>query len=112
MKGKTGLWLAAALAFAACCLLLSSNGTQTASQEERRMAEVLSTIAGAGEVEIVLYRNQQNVFEDGGMVTGAVVVAQGADDAGVRLRLIRAVRTLLGLPENAVDVFAMEEKER
>jgi hypothetical protein len=35
------------------------------------------------------------------------VVAQGADDLAVRLELIRAVRTLLGLPEAAVDVFAM-----
>ena len=44
--------------------------------------------------------------------TGAVVVAEGADDLSVRLSLIRAVRTLLGLPESAVDVFVMEEEGR
>ena len=111
MRGKTGLWLAAALALAALCLLLSSDGTQTASQEERRIAEVLSVIEGAGKVEVVLYHNRQNAFGSETSPTGAVVVAQGADDVGVRLQLIRAVRTLLGLPESAVDVFAMEDRE-
>lgn len=111
MKGKTGLWLAAALALAALCLLFSSNGSQTASQEERRIAEVLSVIEGAGKVEVVLYHNRQNTFGSETSPTGAVVVAQGADDVEVRLQLIRAVRTLLGLPESAVDVFAMEGGE-
>ena len=111
MKGKTGLWLAAALAFAALCLLFSSSGSQTASQEERRIAEVLSVIEGAGKVEVVLYHNRQNTFGSETSPTGAVVVAQGADDVEVRLQLTRAVRTLLGLPESAVDVFAMEGGE-
>ena len=44
-----------------------------------------------------------------GLCAGAVVVAEGADDLWVRLSLIRAMRTLLGLPESAVDVFVMEE---
>ena len=111
MKGKTGLWLAAALALAALCLVFSSGGSQTASQEERRIAEVLSAISGVGKVEVVLYHNRQNAFEDDNLPTGAVVVAQGAEDVEVRLQLIRAVRTLLSLPENAVDVFAMEGRE-
>ena len=46
----------------------------------------------------------------GSAPTGALVVAEGADDMQVRLNLIRAVRTLLGLPETAVDVFVMEGK--
>jgi len=111
MKGKTGLWLAAALALAAVCLLFSSGESQTASQEERRIAEVLSTIAGAGKVEVVLHRSQGSTLGNESSPTGAVIVAQGADDVGVRLQLIRAVRTLLSLPESAVDVFAMEGKQ-
>ena len=43
-------------------------------------------------------RNQENDYRD-------------YSDADIqRLQLIRAVRTLLGLSENAVDVFVMEEK--
>ena len=113
MKGKMGLWLAVAFAIAALMLsMYSGSGTDTATREEKRMAEVLSAIAGAGRVEVVLfYEPAAGAFETAGAPTGALVVAQGADDLSVRLNLIRAVRTLLGLPESAVDVFAMEEKK-
>ena len=79
-----------------------------ASQQEQRIAEVLSAMAGAGRVEVALYYARETTGSSG-EPTGALVVAQGADDMQVRLNLIRAVRTLLGLPENAVDVFVMEE---
>ena len=98
--GRPLLWLAAAALLAAVLLSLNT-GEDAASREERRIAEVLEAMAGVGEAEVML-------FYAGDMPTGAVVVAQGAEDLGVRLSLIRAVRTLLGLPEAAVDVFAME----
>ena len=104
-------WLAAAL-----LLLLAGGGKDAglASQEEQRIAEVLSAMAGAGKVEVALFYGGEadalGTRTDG--PTGAVVVAEGADDLSVRLSLIRAVRTLLGLPESAVDVFVMEEERR
>jgi len=113
MKGKTGLWLAAALA--AACMLALSAGSQkeTVSTEERRIAEVLSAIAGAGRVEVAIFYSQTQESRFGSEMsvpTGAVVVAEGAGNLGVRLQMIRAIRTLLGLSENAVDVFVMEAK--
>ncbi|MBP3647810.1 MAG: hypothetical protein J6K55_15475 [Clostridia bacterium] len=111
MKGKTGFWLAAAFAVMALLLALGSGGTQTASQEERRIAEVLSAMEGAGEVEVALFYSGAGSLGESSAPTGAVVVAEGAQDLRVRLNLIRAMRTLLGLTENAVDVFAMEGKE-
>lgn len=115
MKGnlvKLPLWIAAAAA--AVLLALAMSRTQIpgqASQQELRMAEVLGAIAGAGRVEVALYYAQTDTgaFSAGSVPTGALVVAEGADDMAVRLELIRAVRTLLGLPETAVDVFVMEE---
>lgn len=106
--GKAGLWLAALMAAAALMLTLqNTNGTE--NRTERRMAEVLGAMAGAGRVEVALfYENAQ----ESGVPTGAVVVAEGAEDLSVRLSLIRAVRTLLGLSENAVDVFEMEDGRR
>ena len=109
--GKPLLWMAVVLSLAA---LLWLNGGQEGggSQEEKRIAEVLSTIAGAGKVEVALFCTPaaQGAFASGTgeTPTGAVVVAQGADSWEVRLQLARAVCTLLGLPENAVDVFVME----
>lgn len=113
MKGKTAMWLAAALAALAVLMMLTGGeNAGSASQEERRIAEVLSAMAGAGRVEVALFYADENrtAFSSSVAVpTGAVVVAEGADDLRVRLTLIRAVRTLLGLPESAVDVFAMED---
>ena len=114
MKGssKAPVWIIAAVAAVLLALMMMQSGTgSTASQQELRIAEVLSTIAGAGRVEVALYYAQQdgNAFSSASVVpTGALVVADGAEDMAVRLNLIRAVRTLLGLPEAAVDVFEME----
>ena len=111
-NAKSGRWLALALAILACVLMLGGEGMRSteATQTERRMAEVLGAIAGAGKVEVALFYTASDAYGDeNGVPTGAVVVAQGAADLGVRLDLIRAVRTLLGLPESAVDVFVMED---
>lgn len=108
----------AALALAVLLFQLPSSGTgSSATQEEKRIAEVLGTIAGAGKVEVALFYVQEAEGLLGGgstasRPTGAVIVAEGANDLSVRLALIRAVRTLLGLPESAVDVFVMEEEKR
>lgn len=110
--GRSGLWLALVLAALALMMVLGGDKSLTAeaNQTERRMAEVLGAIAGAGKVEVALFYAPSGAYgEEEGVPTGAVVVAQGAADLGVKLDLIRAVRTLLGLPENAVDVFVMEE---
>lgn len=114
MKGKKNLWLVCALMAAIAAALLLSGGESTgATQEERRIAQVLGAISGAGRVEVAVFYAQQDASAFGASAasvpTGAVVVAQGAEDMAVRLQLIRAVRTLLGLPESAVDVFDMEE---
>lgn len=112
MKGKAALWLACALGVLAMMIALGAGGESgAASQEEKRMAEVLSAIEGAGQVEVALFYagEKDGLYGTASQPTGALVVAEGADEMGVRLQLIRAVRTLLGLPENAVDVFVMED---
>lgn len=115
MKGsfsKLPLWIiAAAVAVLLVLMMAETGGEGMASQQEQRIAEVLSAMAGAGRVEVALYYVQQEdeLFASAASApSGALVVAEGAGDMAVRLNLIRAVRTLLGLPENAVDVFVME----
>ncbi|NLO85857.1 MAG: hypothetical protein GX096_10590 [Clostridiales bacterium] len=115
-EGKGMLWIALALMIvAAAMMLMQGNGqsSTSASQTEKRVAEVLSTIAGAGKVEVALFyeQTQTDSFTAASVQkpSGAVVVAQGADDMAVRLSLIRAVKTLLNLSETAVDVFVMED---
>jgi len=114
MKGKKGLWLGCALFLLAAALMLSGGETTGATQQEKRIAQVLSAMDGAGKVEVALfYAQEAGAFgASASAPTGAVVVAEGAEDMAVRLKLIRAVRTLLSLPESAVDVFVMEEGRR
>lgn len=112
--GKTPLWIVAGAVVMLAILMLKSTDGVTATQEEQRIASVLSAMAGAGRVEVALYYGQSDAdaFSStaGSAPTGALVVAEGAGDMAVRLELIRAVRTLLGLPETAVDVFMMEDE--
>ena len=113
MKGsftKLPLWIIGAAAAVLLSLIMAGNaGESTASRQEKRIAEVLGAMEGAGRVEVALYYAQDaDVLSNAGTPTGALIVAEGAGDMAVRLSLIRAARTLLGLPENAVDVFMME----
>ena len=97
--------LAAVAALAACALLLGHSGGGDAL--EARMARVLSQVEGAGQVSVLLSRGP-----DGETVTGAVIVAQGADSVRVQLELQRAVRALLGLELDAIEVLDMKEASR
>ena len=74
----------------------------------------LSRIAGAGEVRIsIAYAQSASSFGSGTRKpTGAVIVAQGANSVTVRLELLRAAETLLGLSASQVEVFPMEESGR
>ena len=63
-----------------------------------RIARVLSEIAGAGSVSVTIYTEDSHPC-------GAVVVASGAEDIAVRLRLQEAVTTLLGLDSSRVAVY-------
>lgn len=113
MEPKMLPWLAAAL-LVAVLLLMGGGDKGMASQEEQRIAEVLGAMAGAGKVEVALFYGGETD------ALGARTTALRARwwwpkermTWSVRLSLIRAVRTLLGLPESAVDVFVMEEEGR
>ena len=97
-------WLMAALAIVvALCLMLgaSENNKIALTSDEARLSRVLSAMAGAGAVDVAVYY-------DDAVPCGAVVVADGAGDAAVRIRLAGAVTTLLGLDTNRVAVYERE----
>jgi hypothetical protein len=86
---------------------------------EMRLARVLSQMAGAGRVEVVIHYAPAAVTassswlsgetaEVGGEPLGVVVVAEGAGDLTVRIELAQAVQTLLRLPADAVEIFKMD----
>ena len=104
-KCRRDLWLYMALAAAAAlCLLLGLGGSAPAGQtdEEARLARVLSAMEGAGQVEVAVFYGVEDAAP-----CGAVIVAEGADSVTVRLQLTRAVCTLLGLEAEQVDIFKL-----
>ena len=112
LEGKTLIYIALGLLALAGLMAAAQSGKtgESVSAEERRMAEVLGAISGAGKVEVALfYGPAASGFSEEAPITGAVAVAEGARDMEVRLNLTRALRTLLALPETAVDVFVMED---
>ena len=107
-------WVLLAVLLAAA-LLMTADGpdeTEGATSLEKRMESVLSCIAGAGEVRVLVCSG------DGGQLYGlpgeggVLVVAQGASDLKVSMELQRAVQALLGVRAEQIEILAMEEGER
>ena len=112
VRGSQWLWLVLAAALLVWTLLPQSSGQSGPgmTDQEQRVAAVLSAIEGVGQVRVVVYADEvsDSFGKTSAQPRGAVVVAQGADDLAVRLRLTAAARALLQLPANAIEIFPME----
>ncbi len=105
---KPAWWLSLALVLCVLACVLPGSENADISEIER----ALSRIQGAGAVRVVVqYAQESGGFGASGAKTpqGAVVVAEGAGDMEVRLMLLRAAQSLLGLPLSRIEVFPMEE---
>ena len=69
--------------------------------EERRLAAILGGIEGAGRVETMITRRDDEVV-------GVLVIAEGADDIKVMLKLLEATTTAMGVDKSIVDVYTMK----
>ena len=111
LRGKGAPWLILLAVCGLACLMLPAAGQDAKgmTDEEKRISATLSRIAGAGETRVSIYYAEEASAFGGGSrtVVGAVIVAKGAGDVAVRLNLLRAAETLLGLPAAQVEVFEM-----
>lgn len=73
-----------------------TGGDGLSSGEEARVEAVLTQMEGVGQAVLLLSEQ------------GAVVICQGADDAGVCLRVTQAVRSYTGLGADKVQIFKMK----
>ena len=80
------------------------------TEEEQRIARLLSAIENAGECRVVIFYAEEAMAYGTSAKTpcGAVIVAQGARDLTVQWRLMLSAQTLLNLPPESVQVFPME----
>ena len=99
---------------AALMLILSISGRQDAAAGlEKRIADTLSSVDGAGWVEVPIRMQETESGAAAGfskktqsIPCGAVAAAQGADDPLVAIQLHDALCALLGLAPGAVSVIA------
>lgn len=97
-------------------------GTSSPDALEARLSSVLSSMEGAGAVEVVIHYAASAATGGGwldsapqsseGEPIGAIIIAEGAGDLRVRLELARAVQTLLRLDADAVEIFKMEARNK
>ena len=66
---------------------------------EEQLCTILSSIEGAGQVEVMVEYDRQ------GQATGVIVLAEGAGNAVVANHLTKGVATLYSIPVSSVIVF-------
>ena len=96
-----------ALIFIIAILLIIYSSVATSKQTEKtfqnedelRLASMLSSIDGAGEVETMISKSS-------GEIVGVLVIADGASNPLVRLRLLQAASSALGVDSDVVSVLS------
>lgn len=115
IKGIKNIRIIAAIFIIAVALLIYSsvatgNAARTASsdeqstemdEDENRLASILEGLEGVGRVETMITREDDTIV-------GILVIAEGAEDIAVRLRLLSAVTTAMGVDKQIVNVYTMK----
>ena len=100
LKGARHLELILAVVAVPVNLLQTATGRQWQGSElENRLSAILSRIDGAGTVEVMITEDAQ------GEAQGILVVADGAEDLGIYLRLQYAVQSLLGVETSRIEIM-------
>ena len=134
-RTKSGLLLASLLVFMVFFLFnetLFTKQPYTTSQsedpatQEQSLEKALEKMAGVGEVELFFYTGTNEPLqtvsekpsfalfdpktEEQTKIQSILVVARGADQAQIRLKLIKYLSAVLILPEHRIVVVPMDEK--
>ena len=72
---------------------------------EKELCSILSSIKGAGEVEVMVEYDQEE------KVVGVIVIAEGGNNPIIANHLTNGVATLYSIPVSSVIVFEKEQGE-
>ena len=75
-------------------------GDSMKSDTELRLTALLERIDGVGDAEVM-------ITENGGEITGVVVVCDGANSIMVRNDILNAVSTALNINKNNIAIYSM-----
>ena len=99
----------------AAAFMIGTDAADECTKLEARAEQILSQMQGAGKVNVVISMKSVSSHGngtglDGGkeqlVPSGAVAVAQGADDPFVCAQLTQALCALLGLPASCVSILS------
>ena len=89
---------------------------QWKTEEELRLQQMLSEIAGVGENRVMITWKETpeavSVFSSGETqrrLQGVIVAAEGASNASVKLSIIEAIAAVYGVPTSSVMVFPLKQ---
>lgn len=81
---------------------VTSSAGVVMTSDEQRLSAILSNVAGAGKVEAM-------ITSVDGKISGVIVVADGADSITVRLKLLDATATALGVDKRIINVYGRDK---
>ena len=86
---------------------VSSTVSNYATNIENKMEQILSKINGVGEVNVMIMLEDSVSSEGDTMptISSVIVVAEGAENIGVKLEIIKALETLLKLDAGNIEVL-------
>lgn len=106
IKGIKNIKIIVLIFIIAIALIIYSNVATTKhsaqtfqNDEETRLSSILSSVEGAGEVETMITKSS-------GQVVGVLIIADGANNPLVRLRLLQAASSALGVDSEIVSVMS------
>ena len=76
---------------------------------ETKIEGILSGMKGVGKTDVIMYAQMDDRNLPG--ITGVLVLAQGAGDVTVEVRIKNALKTLLGISEMQIAVQTLSLKE-
>lgn len=75
---------------------------------ELKLERILSNIDGTGKADVMITYQSALAAEEQPVPLGAVIIAEGADDIEVRIKIQQAVQTALGIEARQVKIFKMK----
>lgn len=85
---------------------------------EERTEEILGEIAGVGKVSVMIFAPDETMQTSGVAqktqttdTESVLVVADGADNAAVREKIVRALKSALGVESHKIEVFERKESQ-
>jgi hypothetical protein len=78
----------------------TSSTTVEMTTTEKKLTDILSSIDGVGQTEVMIYESDDKI-------SGVVIVCKGGNNIMTRSNILNAVSTALNIEKNIIAIYAM-----